>query len=222
MEDPGALYERLAIPRNVQQTPNPQKGVANLINVLAQGKPAVVWADASSFAYNSERASSDFWMVIPLLVYGYEMDKDEVLIADRSCVPLTATTDELRAARARIAKTKHRIMTVGNPDLNKLPSAIREGIRSCIKIFVDKPPVGPKTSFGFDAYKKWAELLTNTKGKQSWAKMFAPGALMYAGLTSTYKYIELWYTGGRGARGEYGFARRAQPRWMSVSRSRNA
>src|SRR5690242_7760181 len=38
MEDPGAMYERLAIPRNVQQTPNPQKGVANLINALAQGK----------------------------------------------------------------------------------------------------------------------------------------------------------------------------------------
>lgn len=200
---PSAAYERLAIPQNTQQTPNPQKSTANLINALAQGKAAVVWADGASLPYNNTPPTPDYWFVSPLLVYGYEMDKDEVLIADRACVPLTATTGELAAGRSRVAKTKHRMMTVGGPDLNRLPNAVREGIRACIKIFVDQPPVGPKTSFGFDAYKKWADLLTNPKGKQSWAKMFAHGAPMYAGLTSAYKYIELWYTGGRGARGLY-------------------
>ncbi|MFN8374439.1 MAG: DUF4872 domain-containing protein [Anaerolineae bacterium] len=203
MEDPGAMYERLAIPRYVQQTPNPQKGVANVINALAQGQPPVVWGDGVHFPYNNMSPKDDFWMVAPFVVFGCEMEGDEVLIADRACVPLKVTTEQLAAARARIAKTKHRMMTVGAPDFNRLPNAVREGIRACVKIFVDQPPVGPKSSFGFDAYKKWADLLTSPKGKQSWSKMFAPGGRMYAGLTSTYRYVELFFTGGRGARGIY-------------------
>jgi hypothetical protein len=55
------------------------------------------------------------------------------------------------------------------------------------------------TNFGFEAYKKWAKLLTDTKNKKSWAKEFAPGSRMFAGLTSAYRYTDVWFTGGRGA-----------------------
>ncbi len=67
--------------------------------------------------------------------------------------------------RARVGKFKHRMMTLGEPDMDRLPSTIKDGIKSCIDIFTGNPPVGgetAKSSFGFNAYIKWADLLITT------------------------------------------------------------
>lgn len=204
-EEPGAVFERLGISMHVQQTTNPQKGVANLLNGLAHGTPVIVWGDVISLGYESHPISNDYWMVMPFLVYGYDLENGVVYIADRARVGLTAPTKALAAARARTAKTKHRIMTIGAPNPDKLLSAVEAGIRACIQIFTEAPPFAPKAkrSFGFDAFDKWANLLTGTKDKQSWSKMFAPGARMFAGLTTAYRFLEVFYTGGHGARGVY-------------------
>jgi hypothetical protein len=199
-EQPGAVFERLAIPMYTQQTPNPQKAAANVVGALAQGKPAIVWADVASLAYNNQSAE-ELWLIMPLVVYGYEVGSS-VQIADRACVPLTASEEELIAARARIGKHRNRMMTIGDPNPNKLPEAVRGGIQSCIEIFTGHSPVGSNGNFGFNAYQKWIKLL-ESKSKDSWAVRFAPGARMYAGLTSTYKYLEVFFTGGRGARHIY-------------------
>jgi hypothetical protein len=204
-EEPGAVFERLGIAMHVQQTPNPQKGIANIVNALALGKPAIVWVDMASLDYNNYPKGDDFWMVMPLVVYGYDIHGGSVNIADRAQVTLTASTDELAASRARLAKIKHRMMTIDTPKPDKLPSAIEAGIRACIQIFTEPPPFAPKakSNFGFDAYTKWANLLTNKKDKQGWPQRFAPGQRMYAGLTSAYRYLEVFFTGGRGARNVY-------------------
>jgi hypothetical protein len=204
-EQPGAVFERLGIAMHVQHTTNPQKGTANLINALAQGRPAIVWADVASFAFNNLPAGDDFRLVMPFVVYGFDMNGGVVNIADRAQVALTATADELATARARLAKTKQRIMTIDAPKADKLPAAVEAGIRACIQIFTEPPPFAPKAkgNFGFDAFTKWANLLTNTKDKRGWPQMFATGPRMYAGLTSAYRYLEVWFTGGHGARAEY-------------------
>ncbi len=200
-EEPGKVFERLAIPMRVQQTTDPTKAAANVINALAGGKPAIVWADVMGLDYASALPSPDYWLVMPLLVYGYDANGD-VKIADRAGVPLTVSAEQFSAARAKIGKTKNRMMTIDAPNADKLPDAIRVGIQACIDIMIHEPPVGAKSSFGLDAYQKWAKLLEG-KSKESWAVRFAPGARMYAGLTSAYKYIQLWWTGGRGARHIY-------------------
>lgn len=204
-EQPGAVFERLGITMHVQQTTNAQKAVANLLNGLARGTPVVVWGDIVSLGYDSHPISDDYWMVMPFTVYGCDLEAGIVNIADRAQVGLTTSTDSLAAARARIARTKHRIMTIEAPRADKLPSAVEAGIRACIRIFTEPPPFAPKakSSFGFDAYDKWAKLLANDKDKKSWAKMFAPGTRMFAGLTSSYRYLETYFTGGHGARGVY-------------------
>lgn len=204
-EEPGAVFERMGIPMHIQQTTNPQKAVANLINALAQGKPAIVWGDEASFAYNNMPQGDDFRLVMPFVVYGFDLNTQVVNIADRAQVALTATTEELAAARARITKIKHRMMTIDAPNPERLPAAVEAGIRACIQIFTEPPLFAPKakSNFGFDAYNKWANLLTNAKDKTSWARRFAPGSRMYAGLTSAYRYLEVWFTGGRGARDTY-------------------
>src|SRR5688572_5249934 len=104
-EQPGAVFERLAIPMYTQQTPNRQKAAANVVGALAQGKPAIVWADVASLAYNNQSAE-ELWLIMPLVVYGYEVGSS-VQIADRACVPLTASEEELIAARARIGKHRN-------------------------------------------------------------------------------------------------------------------
>ena len=200
-EEPGKVFERLGIPMRMQQTTDGTKAAANVINALAQGKPAIVWGDVLSLPDNSFAPGAGYWLIMPVLVYGYD-PVGEVKIADRARVGLTASAADLSAARAKIGKVKNRMMTIGAPNPDKLPQAVHEGIQACIDIMLHEPPVGAKSSFGLDAYTKWAKLL-ESKSKDSWAVRFAPGARMYAGLTSSYRYIHVWFTGGRGARHIY-------------------
>lgn len=205
MDEPGAVFERLAIARNTQQTTNPQKAVANVWNALAEGKPAVVWADIATLGYTELiQGDPDVYMVMPVVVYGY--DSEGVHLADRARVALVIPAATFEAARARIKKYRFRMMTLGMPDASRLPGAVEAGIRSCISIFTEDPPVGGKKArpnFGFNAYTRWANLLVNTKDAAGWPNRFAPGRRMVNGLMSAYKYLELYFTGGHGGRGVY-------------------
>ncbi|MCA9907330.1 MAG: DUF4872 domain-containing protein [Anaerolineae bacterium] len=200
-EEPVAAFERLAIPTEPRTTRDAQKAVANVIDALVAGKPVVVWLDVLSLL--EDKPQDAWWMINPVLVYGYDMQQGSVHIADRARVPIVVEAERFAAARARLSKTRHRTMTLGAPDPDRLPNEVETGIRACIDIFTGKPPVGAASSWGFAAYDKWIDLLTKSKHKQSWGKMFAPCPRMYAGLTSTYKYLEVFYTGGAGARGLY-------------------
>ena len=212
-EQPGALFERLGIAMTGRNTTDPEKAVANVLNALAKGQPAIVWVDMASLPYNYGMTStftnpddSNIWMVMPLVVYGYDMQAQTVYLADRAQVGLQVSTADFAKARARVAKTKHRMMTIGAPNPDKLQAAIRAGIQACIEVFTGKPPVGGPShvgNFGLAAYQKWAHLLRDTKQKKSWAKEFAPGSKMYAGLTTAFQTIAVFSTGGHGARGIY-------------------
>jgi hypothetical protein len=177
------LLERLAIPQDLFQTSDPKKGERNLIEVLESGRPAIVWADAFSLPYNSPAADQAIWGMLPILVYGYEDGK--AYIADRSGKPLTSTADELARARARVKKDKFRVLALGAPDPKKLPGAIQKGIWQCIELFTEPPPKGTRDNFGFAAYQKWANMLTNTRNPQSWELLLAPGSRMYAALAGS-------------------------------------
>lgn len=200
-EEPVAAFERLAIPTEPRTTKDAQKAVANVIDALVAGKPVVVWLDVLSLLEGKPQDA--WWMINPVLVYGYDMQQGSVHIADRARVPILVDAERFAAARARLSKTRYRTMTIGAPDPDRLPNAVEAGLRAGIDIFTGKPPVGAASSWGFAAYDKWIDLLTKGKHKQSWSRMFAPGPRMYAGLTSTYKYLEVFFTGGAGARGIY-------------------
>ncbi len=187
------LLARLAIPQDLLQTSDAKKGERNLIEVLESGRPAIVWADIFSLPYNRLPSDKNWWGMLPLIVYGYE--NGHVHIADRSSQPLTVTADELAKARARVKDDKFRVLALGAPDITKLPAAIQKGIWQCISLYTEAPPKGARDNFGFAAYQKWAAMLTNTRNKQSWERLFAPGPHMYAALA-----------GGAGQPGTYGWA----------------
>src|SRR5690606_6978859 len=85
-------------------------------------------------------------------------------------------------ARARVKQERFRLMTLGAPDMERLPGAVQKGIWQCISLFTDKPPKGKKENLGFAAYDYWADLLTNKRNNASWPRTFPPGERLYAAL----------------------------------------
>lgn len=197
------MLARLGIVQHRLQTGKPEKGVANLVNTLDEGVPAIVWADMFSMPYNGLPFDKGMWGMFPILVFGYDEEADTVWIADRAQVPLTATTAELHAARARVKKDKFRVLTLDPPQPEKLASAVSAGIWDCIKLFTEKPPKGSKNNFGLAAFHHWAKLLTKSKTRLSWEKVFPPGRKMLAGLTNAYWDINIFGKRGYAERDVY-------------------
>ncbi|MFW6182662.1 MAG: BtrH N-terminal domain-containing protein [Chloroflexota bacterium] len=189
------VLSRLGVEQDVKQTSSAARGRQNLVDVLEEGRPAIVWADAYSLPYNSLPAADGMWQMMPLVVFGLEEADRTVSIADRARVPLTVTPADFERARSRVKKTKHRLMTLGPPNPDKLATAVREGIHDCVQLYTEKPPKGSPHNFGFAAYKRWAALLSQPQMRASWAKEFPPGPKMYAGLTSAFHFINLFGKG---------------------------
>ena len=183
------LLVRLGVVQHVRQTTDPQKGERNLVAALEEGLPAIVWADMFSLPYNVLPARNDYWGVSPILVFG--LDRQAAHIADRAAVPLTVTPAELAAARGRVKKDKHRLITLEPPNPDKLPLAVQQGIWDCLKRYTEAPVKSAKSSFGLAAFQRWADALTRPKDRQSWEKVFPAGVKLYAGLTSAYDRFSL-------------------------------
>lgn len=180
------MLARLGVVQEVLQTSKAEKGLHNLLDTLADGLPAIVWADMWSLPYNALSPTDAMWAMFPIVVYGYADAADRAWIADRAGVPLTVTTGELAAARARVKQDKFRILTLDQPDPEKLAAAITAGIWDCINLYTEKPPKGSANNFGLKAFRYWADVLTKPKQRMSWEKEFPAGVKFYAGLTSTF------------------------------------
>jgi hypothetical protein len=161
----------------------------NLLKTLEGGRPAITWVDIFSLPYLELPNDDDMWLMYPIIVYGYDQAEDRAWIADRARVPLAITTAQLARARARVKQDKFRVLALGHPNPEKLPSAVSKGIWDTIRLFTDQPPKGSRENFGFAAYQRWCNLLANPKQKSSWARVFPPGRPMIAGLTSAFHWM---------------------------------
>lgn len=196
------IIDRLGIETTVKGTTSAEKAIVNLTGALEAGKPALVWADAASLPYNNQSPQPDNWFMLPVLVYGSE--NDTVHVADRAHVPLTVAAATLALARARVKKDRQRIMMIDSLDLDRLPAAVEAGIDECIRNMTEAPSRKPMTGkFGLVAYQRWADLLVDRKSKQGWAKQFAPGPRLYAGLKMPVHYMNFWDAGGPVSRQQY-------------------
>jgi hypothetical protein len=176
------MLERLGVVQHVYQTTKAGIAEKNLIEALSSGQPALVWADECSLPYN-HRMGAAFWNMMPVVAYA--MDGEEVLIADRSSRPFRISMEALTGARARVKDDKYRLVTLDPPQTSKLAAAAQKGIWQCVSLFTDKPPRGSRDNFGFAAYRKLAEMLINTRHKQSWERLFAAGPRLYNALAGT-------------------------------------
>ena len=194
------MLNRLGAEPDIRQTASAERAVGNVVETLESGTPAITWADALSLPYEPHTYEFEFPHMQPVVVYGYDEEADRVSIADRSRVPLCATTGQLAAARSKVKKVRHRVMTLALPDSDMIPEAVEAGIRDSIQLFTEKPPKGARHNFGFAAYQRWADALRKPKMRGSWDKEFPPGRKMYAGLESVFSDTHTY--------GKEGFAER--------------
>ena len=186
------MLARLGVVQTIQQTAKADKGLANLLNALEEGMPAIVWPDMWSLPYNALPYDDGMWGAFPLVVYGIDDTSGDVVIADRAAVPLRVTATDFAAARGRIKKDKFRVTSLDLPGHDKLASAVRLGIADCIKLFTERPPKGSQNNFGLNGLEHWANMLITPTARQSWAKGFPGGRALVAGLTSAYDFAFLF------------------------------
>jgi len=201
------ILERLGVSQDIQQTNKADIAEKNLIQVLESGLSPLLWADQFSLPYNDFRPEDAMWNMMPILAV--EKDGKSVTIADRSRQPFHLSMEELTKARGRVKEDKFKLMTLDAPQTTKLPAAVHKGICQTIKLFTEEPPRGAHDNFGFAAYQKFADLLVNTRNKQSWARFFPAGVRMYHALAGSphqpgaYHWVNTWGSADGAERGLY-------------------
>ena len=200
------ILERLGVSQDIQQTNKVDIAEKNLIDVLESGLSPLVWADQFSLPYN-DLNPKDMWIMMPILVV--EKDGNTVTIVDRSSQPFHLSMADLTKARGRVKEDRFRLMTLEAPQTSKLPAAVHKGICQTIQLFTEEPPRGARDNFGFAAYEKFAELLVNTRNKQSWERFFPAGVRMYHALAGSpsqpgaYHWVNTWGSADGAERGLY-------------------
>jgi hypothetical protein len=197
------MLSRLGVVQDLQQTSNSQKAETILLETLQDGIPAIIWADMFSLSYNALPYDDRMWGMQPIIVFGCDLDENEVWISDRARVPLIISTKELTISRSRVKKYKHRQLTLSPPQHEKLRTAVHKGIWDTIKLFTEAPPKGSRNNFGLAAYQWWADLLTNPKQRMSWEREFPAGPKMYSGLTNAFSDIMVFGKDGQAERDVY-------------------
>ena len=201
------ILERLGIAQDVQQTNKAEIAEKNLRNALDTGLFPIIWADQFSLSYNDLEPSDMMWSPMP--VVALDADETGVRIADRSSQPFHVSMPELTKARGRIKDDKYRLITLDAPHPAKLAAAVHKGICQAISLFTEEPPRGARDNFGFAAYEKFADMLVNKRNKQSWERLFAPGARMVHALAGSYyqpglyQWINTWGSADGADRGLY-------------------
>jgi hypothetical protein len=201
-----ALLERMGVAQTILQTTSEKKALSNLLGILEDGRPAIVFADYTLLDYNAINKDPGYWAMHPIVVYGH--DGGQAYIADRSSQPLSVSAEMLAAARGRVKKEKYRVIALEAPVAEKLPSAVQQGIWDCIRLFTEAPPHGTRKNFGLSALEHWANMLTNTRNPQGWARYFPDGRGLFSALAGSgvfpgmYEWIGGWGDGGA-ERGRY-------------------
>lgn len=199
--------KRLRLPASFKHTKSQKKSVDSLLSSLVVGEPALVWADMFTLSYNA-LPPSPFPGMMPVVVYLYDIDTETVRIADRAEVPLTTTTGELAAARARQPSLRNRMLSfefddAAGFDVKKLPAAVEQAIQDTVRLYLEAPPKGPANNFGLAALRKWSDLVADAKAKRGWSQVFAEPAHLFEALKETYTAIEHRGSGGAAARTLY-------------------
>ena len=177
------ILERLGIAQDVRQSNKIEIAEKNLIETLESGLFPILWADQFSLSYNDLGSNNVMWAMLPILAI--RLDENYVVIADRTSQPLRLSMDELTKARGRVKEDKYRLVTLDAPQPAKLAAAVSKGIYQCIQLFTEKPQKGARHNFGFAAYQRLADMLVNTRNKQSWERFFGPGVRMYRALAGS-------------------------------------
>jgi hypothetical protein len=189
------VVERLKLPTDDRRTSKPDRAHLYLLEALGEGRAVIVWVDTNELPYTVMPIPH---AVQPIVVYGY--DEAHVYIADRAGVPLLVSVADFERARSHAASEHYRQMTVGVPHFSRLVLAARLGIESCLRDFLEEPPMKElRGIFGLAAFEYWLRQLESPT-ERGWTKQYPPGRKLVSMLASAYQSINLNGTGGNGSR----------------------
>ena len=115
-------------------------------------------------------------------------------MGDLAPEPIALSSDVMARARARIAKQRHRLMTVTRP-ASAAPTDLADAIRSGLRATVDGLRNPRSRNFGLVALADWADRL-EARGRDSWSRAFPRGRRLWNGLTFLHQFVECHGTGG--------------------------
>lgn len=190
---------RIGVPVHVQNSSSANAAMSNLRANFEQGRTPIVWLDASRLPYMG--LTSTLHSQHAVVVYGIDEEKQRILISDRCPEGVWLTPDEFRNARESSWSPKYRAMIVQKTErLGDVRQAVEAGIRDCVVQMNEGLGI---TNFGLRGMEKWATVLTSTREKKSWVKIFPPGASLFDSLFNVFRQIRLRGKTGSAYRGMY-------------------
>lgn len=182
----------------VDVTEGAKPTAAAVAKALGNAQPCIVWVDAAALPY---KAMPPFYAGMAshiVVLYSIDEAAGTARIGDLSDEPIEIPLDVLDAARARIKKDKRRMMTLEPAEnVPPLETQVRNGLEACRDGLLGANAIGnSKTNFSLEALRVWGNRLHGSKDKESWERIFTPGARLWRGLTSINEYIEHYGTGG--------------------------
>jgi hypothetical protein len=184
--------DRLGVNTVVKAASGTGPAEKNLRELLKTG-PVIAWVDAASLPHRAMPAIYSGGAYHVVTVYSIDDAASVALIGDLTAKPFAIPLKDLTAARLRIKKYNAQLLgiTRDRPILD-LARLIRAGLAACHQGLV-KQRMKNFTLLGLNT---WGERLQGSKDKESWERVFTPGARLWGGLTSIYEYIEHNGTGG--------------------------
>ncbi len=179
------IAARIGVRLRVQNSSSPAAAESNLRRVLERGQSVIVCFDGSHLPYLGLHTSMHTYL--NLVAYGMDESSGQVLLSGRCKQPISLEREALRAARQTSWAPKYRAMLVElDGGAYDLKAAVTEGIRDCCRQMNNGLGI---SNFGLRGMEKWASLLTSTKERKSWTKIFSPGATLYEALYSVFAQI---------------------------------
>jgi Domain of unknown function (DUF4872)/Butirosin biosynthesis protein H, N-terminal len=165
---------------------------------LGHGQPCIIWLDAAALPYKAMPAMLTGMASHLVVLYAIDERANRARIGDLTDEAIDVLADVLASARGRIKKDKNRVMTVlAGKAVPNLSTLVHAGLDACRQGLLGANAIGgSRTNFSLDALRVWGDRLHGTRDKDSWERMFTPGARLWRALTSINEYIEHHGTGG--------------------------
>ncbi|MCP4504418.1 MAG: BtrH N-terminal domain-containing protein [Deltaproteobacteria bacterium] len=207
---PWPLVERALTFAGIQaylsETGSTKKAQAALDVAMENGKAAYLVLDAASLPWTG---ADPVWRgQMPHPVNVLRKEGMRYLIDDGAAYWLEES--ELAAARAAVKKQKHRLLTFEKGRAASDPAlAMKQAIAFTARNYVESPVKGFAGNFGLKGLEKMAALMSGTKDKKSWSRVFSSGEnissgeLAFKALLRTWECATLDFTAPAGGRPYY-------------------
>jgi len=181
----------------IRETSSPVLAAKQLAEALDEHGPCVAWVDMTFLPHRAV----PLWMAGMgyhiITVYAVRPEEGIALIGDLADEPIEISLDDLAASRGRITKQKNRLLSVtGSGNSVDLPELVRKGLASCHDELMNPTMKAARGNFQLGAINTLAERIHGSKDKESWDNIFPRGGHLWTGLTSLYKYVEHYGSGG--------------------------